>query len=112
MFAKNNKMTAEGNRGAVSMPVKFSSVKSHKHQAGTEFHGRWCIYPKALAAAIPVENDPAIGNAYPAILQLAVTPLIKAKAIGCNFYEMPVGAPGAQKNKFIVVEWLLAGGDT
>ena len=91
------------------MPVKIPAIKRHINPTRGELNRRRGINSKTFTPPIPVENNPAIGNVYPAILQLPVPSLIKAKTIGCNFDKMFAGTPGSEKDKLVIIQGFLAG---
>lgn len=80
------------------MSIKIPAVQSHKDPARSDLNGRWRIDPEALSPAIPIEYDATIGNFYAAILQIAIASLVKTESVGCNFNEVFIRAPGAQKD--------------
>ena len=91
------------------MPVEIPSVQCHIYSPCSDLDRRPGIDTKAFATAVPIEDDPPVGYFYPAVPQVPVASLVKAETVGGNLNKVLVGAPGAEINELIIIQWFLAG---
>lgn len=92
---------------AVLMPVKIPPIQCHKYATRGQFYRRRRIDPETFATSIPVKYNMTVFDLNPAIFQIAVASLIKAKSVGGDLDEIFIRAPGPEVDEVFFKQWTL-----